>query len=109
MKVTFSDKFPEGKKIYFQAEVHCTKEELESVIGYKLVEPDNPIESDHEFKGQAFVDGVRPMPLVINNWKSNHRDDEASQTYFWHIRTTFYQDGCAVRDYINSVLRPKEQ
>ena len=101
MKIKFTKDYPETAEDFFQAEVKCTKDQMESIIGYKLTDRLTP----RQFAELA--DESRPVPFVVHNWIPNHRDNPPE--YVWHIRTTFYQDGLLIKDFFNSILHPKEQ
>ena len=108
MKIKFTRDYPETAEDFFQAEVKCTKDQVETIIGFKLSDRTKETETEEwRFKGCALLDETRPVPFIVHNWLPNHRDNPPE--YVWHIRTTFYHDGLILKNFFDSILHPKEQ
>ena len=107
MKIKFTKDYPATAEDFFQAEVKCTVEQMENLIGFPLVVEMGSDTKDYEFRGCALIDERRPVPFIVHNWKPNHSDNPPE--FVWHIRTTFYQDGKDIKRFFESILHPIEQ
>lgn len=104
--VTFSKETVSKADDFFQSEVRCTADQLAAIVGFQPEDASDNENMSLKFTGAAYIDGKRIVPFIAHDWIPNHRDNPPE--YTWHIRTTFYQDGIIIRDFLNSVLHPEE-
>ena len=103
--ISFTNEYPEGKKSYFQSEIKCTKEELESMLGYSMTES-NEVDEDWRFEGSAYMENVARIPLIIHNCRKYYPNEEP--LFVWQIYTEYFDEGLQLKNYFNKILHPED-